>query len=116
MTNPIIETDLANILNKLDQKLDKLDEKFEKKLDKLDTKLDKVSSDVSEIKTEVGILKANQENMKEQINKIDGSQKAQIWSLITLVTGAVITLAVALLRKTPVLEFTLTGVALSCKP
>jgi predicted PurR-regulated permease PerM len=89
-----IEQDLASILNKLDQKLDKLDEKFEKKLDK-------VSSDVSEIKTETSILKANQENMKEQLSKIDGSQKAQIWSLITLVTGAFITLAVALFRKMP---------------
>lgn len=96
-----IETDLVNILNKLDQKLDKLDEKFEKKLDKLDTKLDKVSSDVSELKTEVGILKANQENMKEQLSKIDGSQKAQIWSLITLVAGTVATLAIALIRKMP---------------
>jgi capsule polysaccharide export protein KpsE/RkpR len=72
-----IETDLKEILNKLD------------------TKLDKVASDVSEIKSEVAVLKANQENMKEQLSKIDGSQKAQIWSLITLVTGAVITLSVA---------------------
>jgi capsule polysaccharide export protein KpsE/RkpR len=91
MTNPKIETDLAEILNK-----------FEQKLDKIDTKIDKVSSDVSEIKTEVGVLKANQENMKEQLSKIDGSQKAQIWSLITLVAGAVVTLAIALFRKTPV--------------
>jgi capsule polysaccharide export protein KpsE/RkpR len=79
-----IETDLKEILNKLD------------------TKLDKVASDVSEIKSEVAVLKANQENMKEQLSKIDGSQKAQIWSLITLVTGAIITLSVALLRKMPV--------------
>jgi capsule polysaccharide export protein KpsE/RkpR len=79
-----IETDLKEILNKLD------------------TKLDKVASDVSEIKSEVAVLKTNQENMKEQLSKIDGSQKAQIWSLITLVTGAVITLSVALLRKMPV--------------
>jgi predicted nuclease with TOPRIM domain len=79
-----IETDLKEILNKLD------------------TKLDKVANDVSEIKSEVAVLKANQENMKEQLSKIDGSQKAQIWSLITLVTGAVITLSVALLRKMPV--------------
>lgn len=79
-----IETDLKEILNKLD------------------TKLDKVANDVSEIKSEVAVLKANQDNMKEQLSKIDGSQKAQIWSLITLVTGAVITLSVALLRKMPV--------------
>jgi capsule polysaccharide export protein KpsE/RkpR len=79
-----IETDLKEILNKLD------------------TKLDKVASDVSEIKSEVAVLKANQENMKEQLSKIDGSQKAQIWSLITLITGAIITLSVALLRKMPV--------------
>jgi hypothetical protein len=79
-----IETDLKEILNKFD------------------IKLDKVANDVSEIKSEVAVLRANQENMKEQLSKIDGSQKAQIWSLITLVTGAVITLSIALFRKMPV--------------
>lgn len=86
-----IEQDLKEILNKFDQKIEKLD-----------TKLDKLSSDVSDIKTEVGIVKANQENIQEKLSKIDGSQKAQIWSLITLITGAFITLAVALFRKMPV--------------
>ena len=85
------EQDLANILNKLDQKMDKLDEKFDQKIDKL-------TEDVSELKTDVKVLKANQDNIKEQLSKVDGTQKAQLWSLITLVLGTIGLLAIALFR------------------
>ncbi|MGL4884592.1 MAG: hemolysin XhlA family protein [Waterburya sp.] len=60
-----IETDLKEILKNLENKLDK------------------VADDVSELKTDTAVLKANQENIKEQLSKIDGTQKAQIWSLIS---------------------------------
>ena len=76
-----IETDLKEILTKIE------------------TKLDIVTQDVSEIKTDIAVLKANQDNIKEKLSEVNGSQKAQIWSLITVVTGAVITLSVVLFRK-----------------
>lgn len=79
-----IETDLKEIL-------------LEIKSDIKDLK-----KDVSEIKIDVAVIKANQENMKEQLSNVNGSQKAQIWSLITVVVGAIVTLAVALFRKMPV--------------
>ncbi|MGL6338407.1 MAG: hemolysin XhlA family protein [Waterburya sp.] len=75
-----IETDLKEILKNLENKLDK------------------VADDVSELKTDTAVLKANQENIKEQLSKIDGTQKAQIWSLITLVLATIGTLTVALFK------------------
>ncbi len=75
-----IETDLKEILKNLENKLDK------------------VSDDISELKTDTAVLKANQENIKEQLSKIDGTQKAQIWSLITLVLATIGTLTIALFK------------------
>ncbi len=64
----------------------------------LKSDLKDIKKDTSEIKTDVAVLKANQENMKEQLSKIDGTQKAQIWSLITLVLATIGTLTVALFK------------------
>ena len=90
-----IETDLKEILTKIETKLDIVTQD----VSEIKTKLDTVTKDVSEIKTNVAVLKANQDNIKEKLSEVNGSQKAQIWSLITVVTGAVITLSVVLFRK-----------------
>lgn len=57
-----------------------------------------LKKDVSELKTDTAVLKANQDNMKEQLSRIDGTQKAQIWALIVAVFGIVGLLAVALFK------------------
>lgn len=82
-----IKTDIKDT----NKKIDKLDEKFDQKINKL-------TEDVSELKTDVKVLKANQDNIKEQLSKVDGTQKAQLWSLITLVLGTIGLLAIALFR------------------
>ncbi|MDJ0903727.1 MAG: hypothetical protein QNJ55_33550 [Xenococcus sp. MO_188.B8] len=61
-------------------------------------KLDRITQDISAIKTDVAVIKANQENMKEQLSRIDGTQRAQIWSLIVAVFGIVGLLAIALFK------------------
>ena len=68
------------------------------RFDKVDDRLEKIKDDVSTIKTDVAVLKANQDNIQEKISKIDGTQKAQLWSLIVAVFGIVGLLAVALFK------------------
>ena len=46
MENPTIQTDIAEILNKLDGKFDKLDTKLDKLSEDVDNKFDKLSEDV----------------------------------------------------------------------
>lgn len=62
------------------------------------TKLDKITGDIATVQTDVAVIKTNQENMKEQLSRIDGTQRAQIWSLIVAVFGIVGLLAIALFK------------------
>ena len=71
MSNIQIESDLKEILNKLDGKLDNLQKDvtdINLRLTKVETKLDSSIEDIKEIK---------------------GSQKAQIWTLIGILVTAV---------------------------
>ena len=71
MSNIQIESDLKEILNKLDGKLDNLQKDvtdINLRLTKVETKLDSSIEDIKEIK---------------------GSQKAQIWTLIGILISAV---------------------------
>jgi predicted nuclease with TOPRIM domain len=71
MSNIQIESDLKEILNKLDGKLDNLQKDvtdINLRLTKVETKLDSTVEDIKEIK---------------------GSQKAQIWTLIGVLITAV---------------------------
>ena len=47
------------------------------------------------VKTDVAVIKTNQENIKAQVSEMNGTQKAQIWSLILVAMSAIVTLAVA---------------------
>ncbi len=76
MSNPIIiETDLKNILDKIDKRLDRMDDRF----DRIDQKLEALPR----IETEINQLKADVTDLK-------GSQRSQIWVLIVAVVGAII--------------------------
>lgn len=82
MNNPKIETDIAEILLEIKSDIKEL------------------KNDMATVKTDVAVIKNNQDNIKEQLSGVSGTQKAQIWSLILAVIGASVTLAVALFRKT----------------
>lgn len=79
MTNPKIETDLAQILNKLDTKFDKLSENVDQKIDKLDIKIDKLEQEVTELKTEVKVGFAETKGEIKALN----AQVAQLDKRIT---------------------------------
>lgn len=71
MSNIQIESDLKEILNKLDGKLDNLQK------DVTELKVGQV-----EVKGDIKRLDSNISTLKEDIKEIKGSQKAQIWTLI----------------------------------
>ncbi len=81
MTNPTIETDLAEILKRIEDKQDKMSEKLEaidKRLVKVETRLDSLEENVKEIKS---------------------SQQAQIWTLIGVLITAVAGFVIAVARN-----------------
>lgn len=64
MENPVIQTDLAEVLKKLDSRFDKLDSR----LDKIDERLNKLEVGQAEIK---GEIKAIDERLSGQIKALD---------------------------------------------
>jgi t-SNARE complex subunit (syntaxin) len=75
----MIETDLKDVLNKLDQRFDRLDEK-----------LDKIESDLTDLKVDMATVKADLTTVKEEVKDLRGSQRAQIWALIGIIFTAVV--------------------------
>ncbi len=82
MSNIQIESDLKEILNKLEQKLDHIDNKFEQKLDR-------IQKDVTDINLRLTKVETKLDSTVEDIKEIKGSQKAQIWTLIGVLITAV---------------------------
>ena len=82
MSNIQIESDLKEILNKLEQKLDHIDNKFEQKLDH-------IQKDVTNINLRLTKVETKLDGTVEDIKEIKGSQRAQIWTLIGVLITAV---------------------------
>ena len=69
MSNPVIvETDLKDVLAKMDNRLDRIEQKLEA--------LPRIEAEIVQLKVDVTDLK--------------GSQRSQIWVLIVTVVGAII--------------------------
>lgn len=89
MTNPIIETDLAQILGQINNKLDKLS------TDVTDLKVGQAEIKGSlqrfetEFRGEIKRLETKIDSNNENIKEIKGSQRAQIWTLIGILITAV---------------------------
>ena len=89
MSNIQIESDLKEILNKLDGKLDNL----QKDVTDLKVGQAEVKGEIkrldSEVKGEIKRLNSDISTIKEDIKEIKGSQKAQVWTLIGVLITAV---------------------------
>ncbi len=57
---------------------------------KIESDLTDLKKDMSTVKTDLAVVKNNQDNFKERLSDIQGTQKAQIWSLITLLAGTLV--------------------------
>ena len=93
-----IESDLKDILERIEKRFDKVDEKFEKldnKIDQLDNKIESIDKRLIKVETKLdeGIT-PRLDALSEQVKDIKSSQIAQIWTLIgilfTAVTGFLI--------------------------
>jgi t-SNARE complex subunit (syntaxin) len=83
MNNPTIETDLAELLNKLDGRFDKVDNR----LDKIDDRLKNI--EVSQAR-----LEEKSDAQEKIITELKDSKNKQIWALIILAFTAVVSLVV----------------------
>ena len=116
MSNIQIESDLKEILNKIDGKLDHLQKDVtELKVSQVEVKGDiqrlnaEVKGDIqrldAEVKGDIKRLDSDISTIKEDIKEIKGSQKAQIWTLIgvliTTVGGFIVAVGRSVLTFNP---------------
>jgi archaellum component FlaC len=85
---------LEEILSRIEGKIDKLDEKLTDKIDKLDEKftnqINKLDEKIDKLTVEVATCTTNINNLDKRVEKLEGTQKNQIWTLITLLGGSLI--------------------------
>lgn len=93
-----IEGKIDKLDEKLTDKIDKLDEKFTNQIDKLDEKFtdqikrldEKFTEKIDKLTVEVATCTTNINNLDKRVEKLEGTQKNQIWTLITLLGGSLI--------------------------
>ena len=81
---------LEEILSRIEGKIDKLDQKLSDRMDKLEGRIDKLDEKVDKLTVEVGNCTTNLTNLDKRVEKIEGTQKNQVWTLITLLGGSLI--------------------------
>ena len=94
----IIETDLKEILSKIDNRLEHIEKdltdfKADMAKELTDFKTD-VSKDMTVLKVDMATIKTELTTIREDVKELKGSQRSQIWALIITVIGATITAVV----------------------
>ena len=64
---------------------------LEEVLKRMDNKLDTIQKDVLDLKVGVATLTEKVESMDKQLEKVEGTQKNQVWALIVLLASAIAT-------------------------
>lgn len=64
---------------------------LEEVLKRMDDKLDTIQKDVMDLKVGVATLTEKVEGMDKRLEKVEGTQKNQVWALIILLAGAIVT-------------------------
>ncbi len=97
MDNPTIQTDLAQVLNKLDSKIEKLSENIDHKLDKISDRLNKLETGQAEIK---GSIETVEQKLSGQIKALDTKTEQlniRVGNVEIAVRGVLIGLAIVVL-------------------
>ena len=84
-----IESDLKEILERIEKRFDKVDEKFEKldnKIDQLGNKVDGIDKRLIKVETK---LDSELPAIKDSIKELKSTQQNQIWALIGILFTAV---------------------------
>ncbi len=64
---------------------------LEEVLKRMDDKLDNIQKDVMDLKVGVATLTEKVEGMDKRLEKVEGTQKNQVWALIILLASAIAT-------------------------
>ncbi len=82
-----IESDLKEILNKIDQRLDKLDTKIDNLSKDLNTKIDNLSNDITDIKVGVAKLEEKVDGLSKRIDNQEFISRGVLIALIVAILG-----------------------------
>jgi predicted nuclease with TOPRIM domain len=83
MENPVIKTDLAELLNKLDRRFDKLDER----LDKIDDRLNRLEIGQAEIKGDIKALDTKVDQLDKRVGNQEFTNRGVLVGLIIVILG-----------------------------
>ncbi len=96
MTNPIIETDLAQILSEINHKLDNLSNNVgELKVGqaRLEEKVSSLSQEMKEVKSSVKTIEAEQKELTSEVADLKGA-KSLVIPILVAVTTSILTLVI----------------------
>jgi chromosome segregation ATPase len=99
MTNPKIETDLAQILleiksdiKSLDSKIEQRFEKIEQRFDKVDERLNKIEIGQADLKGEIKSLDTKTEQLEKRIGNIEFANRGILVGLVVVILGGAVKL------------------------
>ena len=83
MDNPVIQTDCAEVLKKLDGRFDKLDNR----LDKIDERLNKLEVGQAEIKGDIKALDTKVEQLDKRVGNQEFTSRGILIGIVVIVLG-----------------------------
>ena len=86
-----VDYPIQELFKDINIKLDKIDEKFESKFEKVEVKLDKIEERLTKVEVGQAKLTEKVEGIDSRLKKVEGTQTSQVWALIVLVAGAILT-------------------------
>jgi hypothetical protein len=87
MTNPKIETDLAEILLEIKSDIKSLESKIEQRFDKVDDRLNKLEIGQAEIKGDIKTLDTKTEQLDKRIGNVEFANRGILIGLVVAILG-----------------------------
>jgi hypothetical protein len=92
MTNPKIETDLAQILLEIKSDIKSLDSKIEQRFNKVDERLSKLEIGQADIKGDIKALDTKTEQLDKRIGNIEFANRGILIGLVVVILGGAVKL------------------------
>ena len=92
MTSPTIEIDLGSALERIEQSLADFRKETNQKLDNLNKEITDLKVGQAEIKGDIKALEERLAGVEKDVTELKGTSKNQLWSLIVLLAGTLLTL------------------------
>ncbi|EAZ88274.1 hypothetical protein [Crocosphaera chwakensis] len=88
MNEPVTVTySLEEVFKRIEDKIDNNQKEIKQEIKDINTKLDKLNG----IEVKIATLTEKVEGMDKRLEKVEGTQKNQVWALIILLAGAIAT-------------------------